>query len=254
MTRFSSWCNKAQREVVNGHDLTVLVSSDHDAGVAALSVHLPTQYTAAKRLAQIARTQNKPESSEYLRRKFPANPNSRSGDMGEILGTAFIAEELGFEVGPSRLSCRDHKEWAMRGDDILGARLTGKGKVEIFKGEAKSRASARTRTITDARAGLDREGGLPTAHSLTQFADRLFDAGHEDLADTIEDAMKKPGVRPNQVTHMIFVFAGNSVGQLLKTDLNGYAGMFAQHSVAVQVKEHQRFIREAYEGAIANGA
>lgn len=254
MTRFSTWCNEVQREVVNGHELTVLVSSDHDAGVAALSVRLPTQYTTAKRLAWIAKKQRKPESSEYLRRKFPEHPNSRSGDMGEILGTAYIAEELGFEVGPSRLISRDHKEWAMRGDDILGARLTGDGKVEICKGEAKSGASAGTKTIRDARVALDRESGLPTAHSLTQFTDRLFDAGHEQLADAIEDAMKKPGVRPTQVTHMMFIFSGNSAEELLKTDLNEYAGKFAQHSVAVHVEEHQRFIREAYEGAIANDA
>lgn len=142
----------------------------------------------------------------------------------------------------------------MRGDDVLGARLTHTGEVEIFKGEAKSRRSAAAGTVTDARKGLDREVGLPTPHSLTQFSDRLYEAGEEDLAEAIESAMRNPGIRPEQVTHMMFIFAGNNARSLLTTDLTDYAGTFKQHSVAVHVSEHQRFIRESYEKAISDGA
>ncbi len=61
--------------------------------------------------------------------------------MGEILATAYLHEECGYMVGPSRLIQRDHQEWAMRGDDVLAAKLDSKGHLHITKAEAKSRAT-----------------------------------------------------------------------------------------------------------------
>ncbi len=254
VTDFEAWCGPAQRDSVNGHELSILIAVDHDAAVAAVAAHLPSRYSSAKRLAKIAKRNNKPRSAHYLRRNFPASKIGRSGDMGEILGTAFLAEDREFVVGPSRLISRDHKELAMRGDDILGARLDADGHIDFFKGEAKSRETASASTVTAARAGLDRESGLPSPHSLTHFADRLSEADEDDLAEAIEDALLASSIRPSQVTHMIFVLSGNRSEDLLRADLEEYAGEFAQHSVAVVVDEHQRFIHEAYEKAIADGA
>ena len=112
MTDFKSWCTPATVVPVNGHAAGVLVPSDDEAGVHAVAAILPENYATAESLAFIAEKFGMPKVSEFLRNKFPASVIGRSGDLGEILATAYLEEDYGYVVGPSRLIHRDHQEWA----------------------------------------------------------------------------------------------------------------------------------------------
>lgn len=242
---FSAWCHPQKDEVVGKHTSRLLASSDDAVGVDAVVKIMPRAYAKKKNLKRIAKRHGKKGVAKLLSNKVPETQSSRSGDMGEILGTAYVRDRMGYTTGPSRLIERDHQEWAMRGDDILGARFN-KQDLEIVKVEAKSRAKAGKAAITEAREGLRRNGDLASAHSLTQFAERLLKK-HESLSDAVNDMLQNDGLRPGRMTHVMFIFAGNHPISHVRADLNAYAGKVAQVTVTVRVGAHQDFIRSCYE-------
>lgn len=253
MTDFSNWCDPEAVVPVGDHTACVLVSNDDESGIDAVTATLPDRYAETETLARIADRFGKKGVSELLRKKFPQSQRARSGDMGEILATAYLEEELDYVVGPSRLIHRDHQEWAMRGDDVLGARFDD-DEVQLAKVEAKSRASAGESVIREARAGLEREKGLPSSHSLTQFAERLLSTADDRLGDAVMDLLLGAGVRPSQVTHVMFIFTGNDPSQHVRADLEAYMGPNRQKAVVLRVTAHQNFIRESFDRALDNGA
>ncbi|MBC6451348.1 DUF1837 domain-containing protein [Actinokineospora sp. HBU206404] len=227
---------------------------DDEVGIGAVAAHLPSRYAETESLARIAKRFGKAKVSEFLRNKLPQTQRARSGDLGEILATTYLEEDCGYIVGPSRLVHRDHQEWAMRGDDVLGAKFDSASNVLLIKGEAKSRANAMASAVGDAREGLQREGGLPSPHSLTQFAERLLNTADDDLGEAILTLQLTRGVRPGIVTHLMFLFAGNDPSIHVKADLTTYGGVIAQQAVILQVQAHQDFVRTTFEKAIADGA
>lgn len=254
MTNFDQWCDAATVTAVGRHTLGLLVSSDDEAGVGHVAQGLPGSYAESEALARIAERRGKPGVAEFLRRKFPQTQGARSGDLGEILATAYLGEELGYVVGPSRLIQRDHQEWAMRGDDVLGAKFDTGTKVLLVKGEAKSRAKMRAGVIGEAREGLQRAGGLPSPHSLVQFGERLLGTANDALGEAVLDLELARGVRPKAVTHLMFLFAGNDPSIHVSADLEAYDGAIAQQAMILLVKTHQDFIRATFEKAIAGDA
>lgn len=254
MTRFDEWCTRDAAERVGSATMGVLVAHDEALGSDVVAAALPTRYAETRSLAWIADKSGKPGVAAFLKRKFPQTTRARSGDLGEILAAAYLDENLGFAVGPSRLIDRDHQEWAMRGDDILGIRVDNRSNVVIAKVEAKSRASASGDAVQEARAGLERTGGLPSPHSLTQFGERLLNSPDEALGEAVLNLELNDGVRPSNVSHIMFLFVGNDPSAHVRADLTAYAGGIAQSAVVVRVTGHQAFIRNAFEKALAGGA
>ncbi len=247
---FSPWCDPPKDEAVGKHTSRVLVSNDDALGIDAVVTVMPRVYAKTKNLKRIAKRHGKKGVAKLLSNKAPATQRGRSGDLGEILGTAYVESAMGYSTGPSRLIERDHQEWAMRGDDVLGARLNGR-RVELVKVEAKSRATARKAVIAEAREGLRRNGDLASAHSLTQFAERLLETD-EALSDAVNDLLQNDGLRPGQIAHLMFIFAGNHPMTHIRDDLNAYAGGVTQTIVTVQVGAHQDFIRKSYDAAVTH--
>lgn len=245
---FTPWCKPPHDEAVGNHTARLLVSRDDEVGIDAVVSVLPRSYAKKKNLRRIAERHGKNGVANLLSNKVPTTQRSRSGDMGEILGTAYVQTTLGYSTGPSRLIERDHQEWALRGDDILGARLNGQA-LELVKVEAKSRAQARKATITEAREGLRRNGDLASPHSLTQFAERLLKRD-EVLSDAINDVLQNDGLRPEQLAHVMFIFAGNHPITHVRDDLNAYEGRVAQTTVTVRVGAHQDFIAKSYTAVV----
>ncbi len=174
MANLRSWCTVKQPIRVGSHLAGVIESHDDATGAVTLGAGLPNTYAKADTLAWIAERMGKDEVANFLRNKLPTTANARSGDVGEILATAYLREEHGCVVGPSRLIDRDHQEWAMRGDDALAAKVGHGGKVRIVKAEAKSRVKLYKDTAAEARDGLARNGEMPSPQSLAQFAERLM--------------------------------------------------------------------------------
>lgn len=138
----------------------------------------------------------------------------------------------------------------MRGDDVLGARFDSASTVSLVKGEAKSRERAYASTVREARDGLQRTGGLPSPHSLIQFAERLLGTEDDALGEAILELEIDKGVRAAGVTHLMFLFAGNDPSPHVIDDLLAYAGESAQRAMIVQVGAHPEFIAATFEKAI----
>jgi len=102
-----------------------------------------------------------------VRQKLPESKAIRSGDLGEILATEYIAESTPYEVPIKGLRWKDHRNMAMRGDDVIGIEQNPEnGRLKFLKSEAKSRAALAAGVVVDARTALEKDGGLPSPHAL----------------------------------------------------------------------------------------
>lgn len=254
MADFSSWCTIWPLTPIGDHHAGVIESHDDSMGVANLAATLSSAYAESESLAKIAERFGKEAVAKFLRNKLPTKASARSGDTGEILATAYLHEECGHIVGPSRLIQRDHQEWAMRGDDVLGAKIEADGTVRIAKVEAKSRVTLGESTVKAAREGLARSDELPSPHSLTQFAERLLSTDDSEIGVAILAMQLSDGVRPDRVSHLMFLFTRSDPSAHVTADLTAYAGSVRQRTITLRVTGHQKFIKDAYEKASSLGS
>lgn len=256
MSLFDSWCSSSALTPVGGQQLGKVagkIDSHNDAvGIELLSARLPSAYADTTALALIAERYGKPGLATFLRHRLPTKKSARSGDVGEILATTYLEEERGYVVGPSRLIDRDHQEWAMRGDDVLAARIRDDSALHLVKAEAKSRVSLGEATVKEAREGLSRNDELPSPHSLSQFAARLLKTSDREIGEAVLDLQLTNGVRPDRVGHLMFLLTSGDPSAHVSADLNAYSGRVPQLTVTLQVQQHQKFINDAYDGVISD--
>jgi hypothetical protein len=254
MVQFHDWCDIANGNV-GAHPL-LLMSGDParlNAGVAATAAIVPTHYAAEERVAGILRRLGKPAAAQFVEGKLPTSKSIRSGDLGEILATEWIASQGNYQVPIKRLRWKDHRNMAMRGDDVIGIHHDPHANALFFlKTEAKSRVTLNAAVLSEARAGLDKDGGLPSAHALSFIADRLADLGNDVLSDAILDAQLKHGIPAQSVRHLTFILSGNNPRPHLAGSLGAYAGGIAQSSVGLRIEGHAAFVAAVYDLVIAN--
>lgn len=249
--QFGTWCSSPALTSLDVHKIGTLKSHDDATGVALTTATLPNAYADTSALALVAERHGKSGVAQFLRDRLPTKKSARSGDVGEILATAYLDEDCDYVVGPSRLIDRDHQEWAMRGDDVLAAKIDGKSGVHLIKAEAKSRVNLGKATVKAAREGLDRNDELPSPHSLSQFATRLLDTPDHAVGEAVIDLQLTGGVRPHQVGHLMFLFTGGDPSAHVSADLTAYSGSVKQLAVTLTVQDHQKFIHDAYDGVVA---
>ena len=254
MANIKSWCGRTDSKVKT-HDLRYL---EADRGllphaVTSVAAVVPGHYTAADRVADILRRLGKAAVAEYVETKLPQGTKSRSGDLGEILTASYITEFTGYTMGIYKLRWSDHREMAMRGDDILGIRIDPTVKVKFLKGEVKSRATLGKQTVDEARTALTSSNGRPTPHALAFVADRLFETGETALAEAIDEYQLKQRIEIKQLSHLMFMFTGNNPTNLLTANLIAYTGTIRQIAIGLRVSTHQAFIKDVYEKVIADG-
>ncbi len=249
MVSFDEWSDEAEANV-NGHRLC-LVALRNGHGVVAQEKavdSLPDHYAGPEQVAHVLERLGKEAAAQYLRQKLPTKPSLRSGDLGEIFATEYIEERTDFSAPVKRLRWRDHREMAMRGDDVIGLRpATEERPINFLKVEAKSEAALTTRTVKKARGALDGDGRLPSQHSLTFIADRLREMGEEELSDAILNAQLVDGITAAHVQHLLFTFSGNDPNNFLQADLMGCGVEIPQTSVGLRIADHQNFIRRVFE-------
>lgn len=254
MADIKTWCGDTRTKVKTHH----LVYLEADAAklahaVTSVAAVVPGHYAAPDRVADILHRLGKPAVAEYVRTKLPEGARSRSGDLGEILATSFVSDFTGYKIGVFKLRWADHREMAMRGDDILGIRLDPKVTVKFLKGEVKSRATLGTATVNEARAALDASHGRPTPHALAFVADRLFETGDTALAAVVDQFQLTNRIKLNQLSHLLFTFTGSNPSKLLTANLNAYTGKVPQVAVGLRVSTHQAFIKQVFEKVIDDG-
>ena len=246
---FAKWCT-TDRVSVKGHDLQVLTAVDSKLNVGrdAVAAVVPGHYASEQRVADILKRLGKAKAAEYIQQKLPKSKSIRSGDLGEILGASYVAEFMPYDIAVNKLRWKDHREMAMRGEDIIGVRFEPKSKrLEFLKGEIKSRATLTTTVLSEARAALRKDNNRPSPHGLSYIADRLFELGKTDAVNAIDDAQFKNGIKLSQIEHLVFAFSGNDPLQLLKSNLLAYKGKVRQSAVGLWIATHQAFIKAVYE-------
>ena len=254
MVDFLLWCDQAVEDV-GPHVLHVVTAraADTPHGRDVVAQVVPGHYAAEERVAAILRRLGKPAAADYIEGKLPTTKAMRSGDLGEILATEYIATLTPYSVPVKRLRWKDHRNMAMRGDDVIGMlRDAATGHLRFLKAESKSRAALAAAVIAEAREGLEKDGGLPSPHALEFISDRLMEIGEDDLANAIDDALLKHGIPPNTVRHLLFTFSGNDPSDGLRASLQAYAGPIRQHGVGLRIPAHVDFVASVFDQVIAN--
>ena len=255
MVEFDEWCSTTGEDV-NGHDLKVLSSTEDDLPLArdSIAAIVPGHYSSEEHIARALDRLGKEKAAQLIRQKLPEGKSIRSGDLGEILATEYISEKTPYAVPIKRLRWKDHRNMAMRGDDIIGIEQDPETRrLRFLKSEAKSRVNLVAGVVAEAREALDKNDGLPSAHSLSFISERLMEGGNSGLADAIDDAQLKHGITRLVVEHLVFTFCGNAPTELLQRSLQGYGGKIHQNGVGLRVAGHAEFVHEIYERVMANG-
>ena len=255
MSIFDDWF-EISTEAVNGHDykaINLLDDDDLEPAIEDIAQVVPDHYIDPESIANTLERLGKPAAANKIRIKLPQTKKLRSGDLGEILATEYIDSQTEFDVPIRKLRWHDHREMAMRGDDVIGIVTPNNGQRPHFlKTEAKSRAALGRKVLEDARSALDADDGRPAPHALAFVGDRLREGGSTELADLIDDAQLKDGIARQQMEHLLFTFTGSNPNNLQKEILETYGGDISQHAVGLRIKTHQRFIADVFE-EVENG-
>jgi hypothetical protein len=254
LVQFNKWCSSVDT-AVGRHDLLVLTgdSAALALGVDATAAVIPSHYAAEEHVSRVLARLGKPAAAKLIQDKLPTTKNIRSGDLGEIYATEWINSQSIYRAPIKRLRWKDHRNMAMRGDDVIGFHLDpATQNLYFLKTEAKSRVKLTAQVLNEARTGLDKCGGLPSPHALSFISARLLEIGNTPLADSIDDALLKHGIPAHNVRHLLFIFSGNVPDTLLSASLQAYNGAFQQLGVGLHVNNHAAFVRAVYDQVIAN--
>jgi hypothetical protein len=255
MAQFNDWC-VAVDGPVGPHHRRVMTGQPASlaTGIQATAAIVPSHYASEEQVARALARLGKPAAAALIESKLPTTKQIRSGDLGEIYATEWIdAHSGGYRAPIKRLRWKDHRNMAMRGDDVIGILQDAQSqRLHFLKTEAKSRATLTAQVLTDARAGLDKDGGLPSAHALSFISARLLELDNLPLADAIDDALLKHGIPPQSVRHLLFTFSGNAPDTLLTASLQAYPGPINQWGIGLRVEGHAAFIGAVYDRVIAD--
>lgn len=255
MVQFSDWCNSADIPVGN-HHVRVMTGRAADAavGIQATAAALPGHYAAEEKIARALARLGKPAAAKLITDLLPQTPQIRSGDLGEIYATEWIDAHSGYRAPIKRLRWKDHRNMAMRGDDVIGMIFDpAVQRLRFLKTEAKSRIDLRAQTLTEARAGLDKDGGLPSSHALSFISSRLLELGNDaPLVDAIDEALYRHGIPVESVRHLLFTFSGNAPEALLTQATQAYPGPIGQWGVGLHVDGHAAFVGAVYGQVVTN--
>nr|MDC2855879.1 SAVED domain-containing protein [Ningiella sp. W23] len=182
-----------------------------------LIASLPDYYVDPQSIAGTLARLGKNAAAQKLLTKIPEVKKIRSGDLGEVITTDYIEESTNYTVPIRKLRWRDHRNMAMRGDDVIGIAVDlQRQSIKFLKAEAKANKALSRKVLQEARAELDLDEGLPAPHALEFVAERLRETGNQPLADLIEKVQLVDGIRTNQVEHLLFTFTASNPATLQK--------------------------------------
>ncbi|EDC9475364.1 DUF1837 domain-containing protein [Salmonella enterica subsp. enterica serovar Montevideo] len=255
MVPFYDWCDSADMPLGN-HHVRVMTGRPGDiaTGIQMTARAIPAHYTTEERIAAALAKLGKTAAAQMLNDLLPQTAHIRSGDLGEIYATEWIDAYSGYRAPIKRLRWKDHRNMAMRGDDVIGMLLDAETqRLSFLKTEAKSRINLRAQTLEEARSGLDKDSGLPSSHALSFISARLMEIGTDaPLVDAIDEALYQHGIPPESVKHLLFTFSGNPPQTLLTQALQAYPGPIGQWGVGLHIDNHAAFVGAVYDRVIAD--
>jgi hypothetical protein len=137
---------------------------------------------------------------------------------------------------------------ALRGDDLIAIKNDGK-RLQILKGEIKSRRNLTATTVRNALAQLRKNSNRPSAHTVNYIVDRLQDLGEDQTAELL-DAYLDSGISSKDLHHLMFTLSANDPTSLFDTQLGMYRGPVWTAAVGLIIEDHPEFIKESYEKLI----
>lgn len=245
-----SVCNE---HCYNNNRLTILElkEEEFDNLVLALVNELPNYFVDPVSIAGTLERLGKKAAAEKLMTKLPERNKIRSGDIGEILATDCIEETTEFIVPVRKLRWRDHRNMAMRGDDVIGILVNKESQtIRFLKAEAKSAKGLSRELFQKAQEELDLNDGLPAPHALEFIAERLRETGSHEISDLIEKVQLIDTINASQVEHLLFTFTESNPSTLQKEAIEAYSGNIRQRSIGFRVKKHPELISSVFKGVI----
>lgn len=254
MAIYKTWCDATREESDRKYYWTYVEKDGgrhgtHDMLIKTVRSH----YDRLERIAEDVERLGYEIAGQILSSAMPETAKGRSGDLGEILATELVEEEIGLRVPVRRLRYKDGRNMAMRGDDFIGAGYDEAGEaLWLLKGEAKSNIVLGKATVTSARSVLNRDHGRCTPDSLLFVANRLLESDDPDdneLGRSLRDEVGLKSLRADRIDHMLFTMSGNGPHASLKEDLEAAEAGRDHYVVNVHIEDHQDFIQAMYEGA-----
>lgn len=189
-----------------------------------------------------------PASAKIIRSKMPTRKTARSGDISEILAVEVVEYHLHYKVPLRRLRHKSDRDMPLYGNDILAIANNDGRKVQIMKGEVKSRERLSRDVIDDASHTLDTNAGMPSPQTINFLAKHLRNEGNGTLACELEEAMLN-GFKNYDVSNLIFVFSGTDPRKLLKQYLTDrISSRIVRYAVGLYTKTHSELIEQLYGG------
>lgn len=251
---YGKWCDGTKARDKRKHYWTyVEKDGGRDVVRGDLAKTIRSHYDRLERIAEDVDRLGYKVAAKILSEAMPQTSKGRSGDLGEILATELVEEEIGLRVPVRRLRYKDGRNMAMRGDDFIGAGYDGAGeKLWLLKGEAKSNKVLGKSTVTSARKVLNRDNGRCTPDSLLFVANRLLESNDPDdnaLGRSLRDEVGLKALRADRIDHMLFTISGNGPHASLNEDLGASGTNRDQYVVNIHIQDHQDFIAAMYEEA-----
>jgi hypothetical protein len=170
---------------------------------------------------------------------------ARSGDLGEILATEYVNRRMSFRVPLFRLRSKDGRNMALRGDDVIAIGNEA-GKLQLLKGEVKSKRKLIATTVQSALKQLRKNSSRPSGHTVNYLIDRLIELGKRKTAGRLEDYLDT-GISAQNLHHLLFTLSGNDPTELFDAELGKYSGKVNFAAVGLVVKDHGDFVNQTYD-------
>lgn len=254
MGLYERWCNSTKQSKGRRHYcIFVEKENGRDAIRTDLATVIRSHYERLDRIDQDLKRLDFEAVARIVRAQQPQTPTLRSGELGEILATELVEEEVGLSVPVRRLRYKDSRDMAMRGDDFIGAKVDGvSGDLALLKGESKSRQVLDRATVEGARGALTRDQGRCSPGSLLFVTNILMDSGDpasNELGRRIRDEVGTRSLSPDQISHMLFTVSGNGPHASLEEDFESIGTDRTHYVVNLHIEDHQDFIQAAFEAA-----
>lgn len=254
MKLYERWCESVKVNYSRKHYWTYVEKDGGRGNIHDdLAKTVRSHYDRLERIAEDVKRLGYHVAGEILSTAMPQSAKGRSGDLGEILATELVEEEICLRVPVRRLRYKDGRNMSMRGDDFIGAGYDGAyEKIRLLKGEAKSNKTLGKATVTRARMVLNRDNGRCTPDSLLFVANRLLeseDPEDKKLGRSLRDEVGLKSLRAGRIAHMLFTVSGNGPHDSLKEDLDCTGEERNHYVVNIHIEDHQEFIASTYKKA-----
>jgi hypothetical protein len=110
MIQFDNWCASADTQI-GAHHLRIVTAdpSRRDLGIGVTAAGVPGHYAAEEHVAQLLVRLGKARAAAFIEGKLPTTKQIRSGDLGEIYATEWIADYAGYQVPIKRLRWKNRR-------------------------------------------------------------------------------------------------------------------------------------------------